>query len=145
MRLTIDATTALGKTGVGTYVRKLIDAMLGMDSGVEFTLLFMGNVSEYPQRWREKARVVEAMAAGCPVVTSTRGACLEIAGGAAILVDPDDEEVMMNAMVRVIRDGDLREELKHKGMEQAQEFTWERAAHQTVDVYGEVAARHAHQ
>ncbi len=75
--------------------------------------------------------VIEAMACGCPVVTSTTSCLPEIAGDAAILVDP--------YAVRDIRDGILqalkppnRELLRTRGFRRAQLFTWERAARQTM-------------
>ena len=58
MKVLIDATTALGQTGVGIAGRNLINALFSMDTGVEFTLLFMGNVSQCPETWHKKACVV---------------------------------------------------------------------------------------
>jgi len=82
--------------------------------------------------------VIEAMACGAPVVTSNRTALPEVAGDAALLVNPENDEELAEAMVRILRDAPLRESLRAKGFERAKRFTWERAARQTVAVYREV-------
>ncbi|MGH8596908.1 MAG: glycosyltransferase family 4 protein, partial [Gammaproteobacteria bacterium] len=82
--------------------------------------------------------VIEAMACGAPVVTSNRTALPEVAGGAALLVNPDDDEELAEAMVNILRDASLRESLRAKGFERAKQFTWERAARQTLAVYKEL-------
>jgi glycosyltransferase involved in cell wall biosynthesis len=76
--------------------------------------------------------VLEAMACGCPVVTSAGGACEEVAGGAAVLVDPLEVESIAAGIERA-RDGQA-------GIERAREFTWESAAAATAAVYREAAA-----
>lgn len=82
--------------------------------------------------------VLEAMACGAPVVTSNRTSLPEVAGEAALLVNPENDEELAEAMVRVLRDTPLRESLRAKGFERAKQFTWERAARQTLGVYREV-------
>jgi glycosyltransferase involved in cell wall biosynthesis len=82
--------------------------------------------------------VLEAMACGAPVVTSNRSALPEVAGDAALLVNPESDEELAGAMVGILRDASLRETLRAKGFERARQFTWERAAKQTVAVYKEV-------
>ena len=82
--------------------------------------------------------VLEAMACGAPVVTSNRTALPEVAGEAALLVNPENDEELAEAMVRVLRDASLRESFRGKGFERAKLFTWERAARQTLAVYREV-------
>jgi len=82
--------------------------------------------------------VVEAMACGAPEVTSDRTALPEVAGDAALLVNPDDDDALAGAMVGVLRDASLRESLRKKGFERAKQFTWERAARQTMAVYREL-------
>ncbi len=81
--------------------------------------------------------VLEAMACGTPVVTSATGATAEVGGDAAVLVDPLD----VDAIAAGIREAlERREELRAAGLERAAQFTWERAAQQTIDVYREAAA-----
>ena len=82
--------------------------------------------------------VIEAMACGAPVVTSNRTALPEVAGDAALLVNPDDDDELAGAMVRILRDTPLRESLRAKGFDRAKQFTWERAARQTLAVYKEL-------
>jgi glycosyltransferase involved in cell wall biosynthesis len=83
--------------------------------------------------------VLEAMACGTPVVASTAGALPETAGEAALLVDPLDIEGLADAVVRIVDDGELRAELRRRGLERAREFPWRRTALATVSVYREVA------
>jgi glycosyltransferase involved in cell wall biosynthesis len=85
--------------------------------------------------------VLEAMACGAPVVTSSRTSMPEVAGEAALLVNPENDDELAEAMVRILRDTPLRESLRAKGFERAKQFTWERAARQTVEVYKEVCGR----
>lgn len=82
--------------------------------------------------------VLEAMACGAPVVTSNRTSLPEVAGAAALLVNPENDDELGEAMVRVLRDASLKEALRQKGFDRAKQFTWERAAMQTYAVYKEV-------
>jgi glycosyltransferase involved in cell wall biosynthesis len=68
------------------------------------------------------------MACGCPVVTATTSACPEVAGDAALLVDPDDVAGMAAAMERVSFDDALAAELRTRGFRRAAEFSWTRSA-----------------
>ena len=72
--------------------------------------------------------IVEAMACGCPVVTATTSACPEVAGDAALLVDPDDVAGLAAAMERVSLDDELAAELRARGLRRAAEFSWTRSA-----------------
>lgn len=82
--------------------------------------------------------VLEAMACGTPTITSTTSALPEVAGDAAVLVDPEDATAVGEAMVLVLNDLSLRESLRRKGLARVRQFTWERAARQTLAVYREV-------
>ena len=77
--------------------------------------------------------IVEAMACGCPVVTATTSACPEIAGDAALLVDPDDVAGLASAMQRISFDEGLAEELRQKGFRRAASFSWEQSARTLLD------------
>lgn len=79
--------------------------------------------------------VLEAMAAGLPVITSNRSALPEVAGDAALLVDPEKPEEIATAVRRILDDGALRAELIRKGHERARQFPWERTARETLAVY----------
>ncbi len=72
--------------------------------------------------------IVEAMACGCPVVTSTTSACPEVAGEAALLVDPNDVEGLASAMGRVSFDDSLADELRRRGFYRAAAFSWKQSA-----------------
>jgi glycosyltransferase involved in cell wall biosynthesis len=82
--------------------------------------------------------ILEAMAAGVPVVTSNRSACPEVAGEAAILVDPENTEALGEALRNLARDEDLRKELVRLGTGRAGLFTWEKAVRETWEVYRSV-------
>lgn len=79
--------------------------------------------------------VVEAMSAGLPVVTANASALKEVAGDAALLVDPLDVEGLRNALQSALEDTSVRESLISAGLRRAAEFTWPKAARATLDVY----------
>lgn len=79
--------------------------------------------------------VLEAMACGTPVVTSAISSMPEVAGDAAILVDPYDIDAIADGLCRLLDDSTLRAELVTRGLRQAARFTWERAAAQLLAVY----------
>jgi glycosyltransferase involved in cell wall biosynthesis len=79
--------------------------------------------------------IVEAMACGCPVVTSNVSSIPEIAGSAALLVDPNDAKGLAEALGSVILRQDLRASLRAKGLRRATEFSWDRTAEATFAVY----------
>ncbi len=72
--------------------------------------------------------VAEAMACGCPVITSNVSSLPEVAGDAGLLVDPESETEIAAAMERIIGDGNVRERLRLAGIGQASRFSWERYA-----------------
>ena len=82
--------------------------------------------------------VLEAMAHGVPVLTSNRSALPEVAGNAAILVDPYDSEAIEAGLVALIKDDSLRSRLIAAGLERARDFSWQAAVTQTYKVYSEV-------
>jgi glycosyltransferase involved in cell wall biosynthesis len=83
--------------------------------------------------------VLEAMAAGTPVIASNRAAVPEVAGDAAWLVDAEDTEELAGAMVALTRDPERRAELSRRGLERAAKFTWAEAVEKTWQVYRELA------
>lgn len=82
--------------------------------------------------------VLEAMAHGLPVITSNRSALPEVAGDAALLVDPLREEEIAGALQKLAGNPDLRLELARRGLERAARFSWRRAVDQTRAVYREL-------
>jgi glycosyltransferase involved in cell wall biosynthesis len=83
--------------------------------------------------------VVEAMACGTAVVTSSTSSLDEIAAQAALTVDPYEVEALTAAIVTVGKDDDLRRELSRRGLVRAREFSWSRAAKEMLALYGRVA------
>jgi glycosyltransferase involved in cell wall biosynthesis len=82
--------------------------------------------------------VLEAMACGTPVVTSNVTSLPEIAGGAAVVIDPANTQELIAAMMRVLTNEALAEELRQKGLARAGRFTWDETARQTLQVYKRV-------
>lgn len=83
--------------------------------------------------------VAEAMACGCPVVTSNVSSLPEVAGDAAVLVDPGSVEAIAAGIAALWTDEARRGDLARRGQERARGFTWERAARATAAVYEAVA------
>jgi glycosyltransferase involved in cell wall biosynthesis len=79
--------------------------------------------------------VLEAMACGTPVVTSTISSLPEAAGDAALLVDPTDVEAIADALRRILMDTTLAQELRAKGLAHVMPFTWGRTAKQLLDAF----------
>lgn len=80
--------------------------------------------------------VLEAMATGCPVVTSDVSSMPEIAGGAALLADPHEPGSIADAIVAAC--GPRRDDLRERGLQRAGEFTWAATAEATLEVYRQV-------
>ena len=84
---------------------------------------------------------VEAMACGCPVISSARGSLAEVLGDAAIVVDPENIIQMKQELARVAGDAALREHLNRTGLAHAQRFNWHDAAARTLEVYHRAAGK----
>ncbi len=84
---------------------------------------------------------LEAMSCGAPVVCSNRTSLPEVIGDAAISIDPDDLEGLVDAMARVLTSETLAADLRAKGLERARQFTWQATARETLAVYEEALAR----
>jgi glycosyltransferase involved in cell wall biosynthesis len=84
--------------------------------------------------------VLEAMACGCPVITSNVSSLPEVAGEAALLIDPYRVETIASALVSLLTNPCLSQTLIQKGFEQARRFTWEAAARKTLEVFEKVKA-----
>jgi glycosyltransferase involved in cell wall biosynthesis len=88
--------------------------------------------------------VLEAMACGAPVITSSLSSLPEVTGEAAYLVDPYSTAEMAQAMGELLSDRSLADELRGKGLEQAKKFSWLNTARLTVDAYRRVTAARDH-
>jgi len=84
--------------------------------------------------------VLEAMACGAPVITSNTTSLPEVAGDAALVVSSLDARELGEAMVRVLSDEKLREGLRTKGFDRVKQFTWERGARRTMEIYRELCS-----
>ncbi len=84
--------------------------------------------------------VVEAMAAGTPVLTSRGSSLDEAAGGAAVVVDPLDIGQIADGLARLVQDEALRDDLRQRGRKRAGQLSWRRTAELTRDVFERVAA-----
>ena len=82
--------------------------------------------------------ILEAMACGAPVLTSKVTACPEVAGEAALLVDPRSVEEIAQALLRLTRDGALRARLRELGLARAAQFDWATCANEHARLFAEV-------
>ena len=82
---------------------------------------------------------LEAMAHGAPVASSNAGALPEVCGSAAVYFDPRSVESIVDAVDRILTDPNVRRHLTEAGPSRAREFSWRKAAEQTVEVYRRVA------
>ncbi len=143
---------------VGTYGRSekyRRDTMRKLDSlGVTRDVIFVSHLSEldlaryyssatllvYPSLYEGFGfPLLEAMACGCPVVTSNTSSLPEVVGEAGITVNPYDTDSLAQAMRQVLTNNELRDNMIRKGLEQAKKFSWEKTAKQTQEVYNKVA------
>lgn len=132
----------------GWYYESIYDIVMQLN--LEHKIKFTGFISEsekidllrgaevfiYPSFYEGFGLpVLEAMNCGVPVITSNISSLPEVAGDAAILVNPNDVEQLTYTINLVITSKDLKEEMIEKGYGQAQQFTWKRCAKDTLSVY----------
>lgn len=83
--------------------------------------------------------LLEAMAVGCPVVSSNAGSLPEVGGDAAIYFNPNDTDDMVDKIFQVLNNEGLRKSLIEKGKKRVKQFSWEKLAKQTLEVYSKCA------
>jgi len=79
--------------------------------------------------------ILEAMACGCPVITSNVSSMPEVGGNAAEYVNPEDVDSIVKALEKVYDNPKLREKMVNKGFKQIKKFSWEKCAKQTLEIY----------
>jgi glycosyltransferase involved in cell wall biosynthesis len=119
----------------GPFVR-----YLGYVPGEDLPLIYRNaNVFVFPSVYEGFGLpILEAMAAGCPVVTTSAASLPEVAGDAAVVLPPDDLEALVEAVSEIAEHNDLQRRLIKAGTARAKEFTWEETARQTLRVYERV-------
>ena len=110
---------------------------LGRVSDLELiTLYSMADVFAFPSFFEGFGiPPLEAMACGAPVITSNTSSLPEVVGDAALLVDPYDVNALAHAIMRLLEDTALREELRQKGYQRAQRYSWSASASKMLSVY----------
>lgn len=127
-------------TGIGDNLR-----FTGYISDEELRALYsMCRVSVYPSLYEGFGLpTLEAMACGAPVITSRSPALMETVGTAARLVPADDVQALAGALVELLGDEGARERLSSEGLRRAAQFSWEKTAGLTLEVYREALRRRA--
>ena len=122
----------VGELGLGERVR-----FLGRAADEDLPALYtLASCLAYPSFYEGFGiPLLEAMACGTPVVTARTSSLPEVAGAAALYVDPHDPEDLADALDRVLHDQALRQALCQAGRVQAQQFTWRRAAEALLGAY----------
>lgn len=102
-------------------------------------LLHAAELSLYPSLYEGFGLpILESMAAGVPVITSNISSCPEVVGDAGVTVNPYHENEIKDAIINVLGDGMKSERLRQQGVERAALFTWQRAATDVLQLYGEL-------
>lgn len=116
---------------------------LGRVSDLELiTLYSMADVFAFPSFFEGfGVPPLEAMACGAPVITSNTSSLPEAVGDAALLVDPHNTSELANAITRILGDRQLQEELRQKGYERVQHYTWAESARKMLAVYQKLYER----
>ena len=129
------------KNKLYTFGLDEIDVMfLGFVNQVDLPPLYSGAELYFHPSYHESFGFpnLEAMACGCPVVTSNKYAIPEIVGDAGILHDPNDYTSFAESIVEILTNESLRKKLIRKGLKRAKIFSWEKTAEETYKVYKEV-------
>lgn len=138
-----------GKTWAATEAEAAIDRLgisgdvidTGKDSLEHLPALYSGaDALLYPSLWEGFGMpIAEAMACGTPVITGSISSMPEVAGGAALLVDPYSTPEIADAMRRIAGSADLRNDLSRRGLERAALFSWDLTARRTLAAYHRIA------
>ncbi len=132
-----DPRDAIRRTPAAERIR-----LIGRVAEADKPALYAGaEVFVFPSRYEGFGlTVLEALACGTPVVCSNAASLPEVAGEAALLVEPDDLAGLAEAIGRVLTDPERRADLRARGLRRAARFTWRRTAEATLAAYREVAS-----
>ena len=130
----------VGKYGWGEESRFLDNNSVicpGFVDDQDLPILYSGaTVFVYPSLYEGFGLpILEAMQCNCPVITSNCSSMAEIAGQAALLIDPTNKQSLTLAIKKVLKDKTLRQDLRNKGRKQAEKFSWEKTAKDTLALY----------
>lgn len=122
----------INRLELGPYIKRL-----GYVPGDLVPELYRGaHAFVFPSLWEGFGiPIVEAMASGAPVITSSATSLPEVAGSAALVVDPESPGEIAAALLRMEREPGLRDGLIQKGFERAKDFSWKNCAASTLDAY----------
>ncbi len=128
---------AIRETGIGERVR-----FLGRFDDADLGALYRGAAAfALPSRYEGFGiPLAEALACGTPSIASNRTALPEVAGDAALLVDPESPEAIADAIERVLSDGALRAALRARGLARASRLHWRACAGATLAAYRDLVA-----
>jgi glycosyltransferase involved in cell wall biosynthesis len=114
---------------------------LGYIDGEDLPVLYnLADIFLYPSLYEGFGLpILEAMASGCPVITSNCSSMPEVAGDAALLVDPLEQDNLAEEIIKLLSDGTLRNDLQAKGLNRVEQFTWRNCAEKTLAVYRKFA------
>jgi glycosyltransferase involved in cell wall biosynthesis len=129
-----------GERGWGVHVPAGIEVTGWIDRERLRELYRRARIFVYPSR-NEGFGIppLEAMACGAPVIATRTGAIPDYAEGAALLINPGDRDALRAAMLRLLGDAKLREDLGARGVERAKQFRWERSAKLMTELLTEAA------
>jgi glycosyltransferase involved in cell wall biosynthesis len=130
---------SLQTLGIGDHIR-----FLGYVPEKELPLLYQASsIFIYPSRYEGFGLpVLQAMAAGTPVITTKLSSIPEVAGDSVLYIDPDKPVELARAIIEVFSNQSLRSSLAASGIKRAGTFSWERTVNETIDVYREVLMLH---
>jgi len=132
-----DIRAAVEQHGLGAHTR-----LVGLISDRELVAYYQqATVFVFPSLYEGFGLpVLEAMGCGCPVICSNVSSLPEVAGDAAVLVDPHRPEQLAEELARVLDSAALQSTMRARGLARAQEFVWDRTARQTIAVYERLMA-----
>lgn len=128
----VDIRTAIDRLGIGAQTK-----LVGVVSDAELVAYYQqATVFVFPSLYEGFGLpVLEAMGCGCPVICSNASSLPEVAGDAALLIDPRQSEQLAGELARLLESQSLQATLRGRGLARAKEFAWDRTARQTMAAY----------